>query len=138
MTPVTAELSAWVANLQLGDVPPDVLDKSKLLLADITGICLLSRHESESTPALIEAVHRLGLDQGRFRAISDASGYTATGAALVTGTTAHSIDFDDTHVRSLHHPSAPVIPAALVAAQMVNASGADLLLGIVTGVETMC
>ncbi|MCA1645294.1 MAG: MmgE/PrpD family protein [Chloroflexi bacterium] len=138
MSAVTAELSAWVADLRLEDVPANVVEQGKTLLADITGIALLSRRESESTPALLAALHTLGLTNGRFRAIGDAAGYAATGAALLTGTTAHSIDFDDTHIQSLHHPSAPVIPAALVAAQMAGASGRDLLTGIIAGVEVMC
>lgn len=138
MRPVTSELSEWIASLTLDTLPPTLVEQAKTLLADITGICLLSRQESESTPALMQAIQRLRLDTGPCRAIGDRAGYAATGAALLLGTTAHSIDFDDTHIQSLHHPSAPVIPAALVAAQMAHASGRDLLIGIVAGVETMC
>ncbi|MBI2756546.1 MAG: MmgE/PrpD family protein [Chloroflexi bacterium] len=138
MQDVTAQVAAWAAGLSLDAVPASVVAKAKLLLADITGIALLTRQESESTPSLVGALRALELDRGRFRCIGDPAGYAAPAAALLTGAMAHSIDFDDTHVAALHHPSAPVIPAALVAAQVAGASGRELLAGIVVGVEVMC
>ena len=45
------------------------------------------------------------------------------GAALLNGTLAHSLDFDDTHAPGSLHPSAPVVPAALAAAEMTGAPG---------------
>ncbi|WP_309239968.1 MmgE/PrpD family protein [Actinomadura sp. J1-007] len=56
-------------------------------------------------------------------------------AALLNGTLAHSLDFDDTHLPSVLHPSASVVPAALAAAEAQGASGAALLDAIGAGVE---
>src|SRR5690606_20530059 len=58
--------------------------------------------------------------------------------ALVNGTTAHSLDFDDTHAAGTLHPGAPVIPAALAAAEMVGADGKTVLAAIVAGYEVTC
>ena len=44
-------------------------------------------------------------------------------AALVNGTLAHGLDFDDTHQESVVHVSAGVVPAALAAAEEVDADG---------------
>jgi len=44
-------------------------------------------------------------------------------AALFNGTLAHALDFDDTHLPSVLHPSAAVFPAALAAAEATGASG---------------
>ncbi|MBB5158752.1 MmgE/PrpD family protein [Saccharopolyspora phatthalungensis] len=59
-------------------------------------------------------------------------------AALVNGTLAHSLDFDDTHLPSVLHPSASVIPAALAVAEEVDAAGPALLDAATVGVEIAC
>lgn len=59
----------------------------------------------------------------------------APSAALVNGTLAHSLDFDDTHLPSVLHPSASVIPAALAVAEAVGASGPQLLDAAGVGIE---
>ena len=58
-----------------------------------------------------------------------------SGAALLNGAFAHSLDFDDTHAAGTLHPGAPVIPAALAAAELTGASGADVIAAIVAGYE---
>lgn len=62
----------------------------------------------------------------------------APSAALVNGTLAHSLDFDDTHLPSILHPSAAVIPAALAVAEEVGASGSALLDAATVGMEVTC
>ena len=42
----------------------------------------------------------------------------ATGAALANGTAAHALDYDDMCFVSLAHPSAPLVPAILAAAEL--------------------
>ncbi len=59
----------------------------------------------------------------------------AAAAALVNGTLAHSMDFDDTHLPSVLHPSSPVIPAALAVAEATGATGAALLDAAGVGIE---
>ena len=60
---------------------------------------------------------------------------SATGAALVNGTAAHALDFDDMCFVSLAHPSAPLVPAALAAGELVRASGRGVLDAYVVGFE---
>ncbi|MQA85819.1 MAG: MmgE/PrpD family protein [Streptosporangiales bacterium] len=61
--------------------------------------------------------------------------YPAATAALVNGTLAHALDFDDTHLPSVLHPSSNVVPAALAAAEAVGASGPALLDAAGFGIE---
>ncbi|MFD3869467.1 MmgE/PrpD family protein [Streptomyces sp. NPDC058623] len=56
-------------------------------------------------------------------------------AALVNGTLAHALDFDDTHLPSVLHPTASVLPAALAAAEATGADGAALLAAVAAGGE---
>jgi 2-methylcitrate dehydratase PrpD len=56
-------------------------------------------------------------------------------AAFVNGLSIHVEDFDDTHLATIVHPAAPVVPAALACAERVNASGRELLEAVIVGVE---
>ncbi|MGH3166246.1 MAG: MmgE/PrpD family protein, partial [Trebonia sp.] len=62
----------------------------------------------------------------------------AAAAGLVNGTLAHSLDFDDTHLPSVLHPSSAVIPAALAVAEETGASGPAFLDAATVGVEITC
>ena len=71
-------------------------------------------------------------------AIGSAARLPAPSAALVNGTLAHSLDFDDTHLPSVLHPSAAVVPAALAVAESTGASGPSFLDAAAVGVEVTC
>ncbi|HEX6142173.1 MAG TPA: MmgE/PrpD family protein [Geminicoccaceae bacterium] len=137
MTAITQRLAAFAAGLRLEDVPEEVRERAKLLIVDTVGIAVRARSDAESTPAMIEALEALGLAAGRASVLGDAASYAPPGAALANGALAHSLDFDDTHGPSSLHPSAPVLPAALAAAEMTGASGTDLLAGVIAGYEVI-
>ena len=60
---------------------------------------------------------------------------SASGAALANGTAAHALDYDDMCFVSLAHPSAPLVPAILAAAEVVRATGRAVLDAYVVGFE---
>lgn len=138
MTAVTTTLAAWVAGVRPAGLPEPVLRRAAALTLDLVGNMVRARHDAESTPALIAAVRALGLCGGDATVFGDAMRYTPAGAALLNGALAHSLDFDDTHAAGSLHPGAPVIPAALAAAELTGASGADTLAAIVAGYEVTC
>src|SRR5262249_51474640 len=59
----------------------------------------------------------------------------AVWAALVNGTLAHGLDYDDTHTESVVHVSASVVPAALAACEEAGADGRALLTALAAGME---
>ncbi len=132
---ITATLSDFAASVRVAALPPEVVARTRLLVLDLAGNAVRARHGAESTPALLAAVSALGLAQGEHRVFADPAGYSAAGACLVNATLGHSLDFDDTHAEAVVHAGAPIIPAALAAAEMVGASGAEVLAGIVAGYE---
>ena len=138
MTAVTTELAAWCAAITPAGLPEPVLRRAAALTLDLVGNMVRARHDAESTPALIAAARALGLCGGEATVFGDAMRYTPAGAALLNGALGHSLDFDDTHAAGSLHPGAPVIPAALAAAELTGASGADTLAGIVAGYEVTC
>lgn len=135
---ITETLSAFTAAIALRDLPPAVVERARFLVLDLVGNIVRARHDAESTPALLAAARALGLEGGFCFVFGDTARYTPPGAALVNGTLAHSLDFDDTHAPGTLHPGAPVIPAAIAAGEMAGASGADVLAGIIAGYEVTC
>ena len=59
-------------------------------------------------------------------------------AALINGLSAHVLDFDDTHLRTLLHPSVPVASSLLALAERQPMNGRDFLLAFIVGVEIEC
>lgn len=59
----------------------------------------------------------------------------AAWAAMVNGAAAHVEDFDDTHLRTIVHPGAPIVPAALATAEHVDASASEFVDAVCIGVE---
>jgi 2-methylcitrate dehydratase PrpD len=59
----------------------------------------------------------------------------AGAAAFINGTLAHCMDFDDSHLPSVLHPSASIVPAALAIGEAIGATGPQSLAAIAVGTE---
>ena len=135
MTGITRTLAEFAAGLTYDALPAEVAARTKLLILDTAGIMVRARHDAESTASLVSAVERLGLVSGDCSVLGDGRGYAPTAAALLNGSMAHSLDFDDTHAEASLHSSAPIVPAVLAAAEMTDASGKDVITACVVGYE---
>ncbi|NPD17719.1 MmgE/PrpD family protein [Xinfangfangia sp. D13-10-4-6] len=137
--PITRTLSAFVAQTDLATIPAGVSARALDLIGDLAGSAIRAAHEADSTPSVLAMVEQMGLAApGPCTVFGLSRGYGAATAALLNGTFGHSLDFDDTHADSSLHPSAPVVPAALAAAELTGASGAEFLAAVVIGFEVCC
>jgi 2-methylcitrate dehydratase PrpD len=135
----TATLATYVAGLGIDDLPDEVVARARLLVLDLCGSIVRGGAEADSTPTIRATLAALGLGvEGPATVPGDARGYAPPVAALLGGMFGHSLDFDDTHADSSLHPSAPVVPAAFAAGEMVGATGAQVLAAIVAGYEVCC
>src|ERR1700709_2723153 len=108
----TAKLAAYGAKLKFEAIPPQVLERAKVLTLDVLGSAIRARHDAESTPSLLKMLEALALDgKGESTVFGDAKTWTPAVAALLNGALGHSLAFDDTHADSSLHPGAPVVPA---------------------------
>jgi 2-methylcitrate dehydratase PrpD len=135
---VTTQLADFCANIKLSALPPEVVTRARFLLLDLLGNIVRARHDAESTETFVATVRAMGMANGNAAVFGDSARYTPAGAAFLNGALAHSLDFDDTHAAGSLHPGAPVIPAAIAAGEIVGASGADVLAGIIAGYEVTC
>lgn len=134
MSTLALELAEWAASLTFEAIPLEVVESAADRVLDTLGICVAAFGEDAGV-----AARALRDEWGPGRAEADFVGEHVKGgaaiAALVNGTYAHSLDFDDTHLPSVVHPSAPMVPAVLASAQAAGASGSQLLTSLVAAYE---
>jgi len=139
MSNETLTLASYVAELRHSDLPAEVRTRARHLAIDLVGSIVRAGREADSTQPLFAMLKDLELDHlGSASVFGLERRYSPATAALLNGALGHSLDFDDTHADSSLHPSAPVVPAALAAAEMTGASGEELLTAIVAGYEVCC
>lgn len=126
-------LAQWAAGLRWEDIPEAVRHEAKRSLVNFFGTALAGCND----PALRAA--------GRvFSQFSSAASCTVIGradrtdplhAASLNAMSGNVFDFDDTHLPTILHPTAPVAPPLFALAQTRPVHGRDLLLAFVLGVE---
>lgn len=127
------ELARWVAQVRYEDLPADVVASAKSRICDTLGVAVGASTTAAAGAARAVAGRWGGADEAAV--IGESRRLPAASAALVNGTCAHALDFDDTHLPSVAHPSAPLVPAVLAQAEAVGASGRDAVTALVAGYE---
>ena len=130
---VVQRLAGLAADTRSEGLPPGLREDVARRVLDFVGNSLAA-HEEVSASAVIAVVRGWG-GPADATAIGAGLRVPAPAAALVNGTLAHSLDFDDTHLPSVLHPSASVVAAALAVAEAAGAGGAALLDAAGVGIE---
>lgn len=136
-TPLSTELAGWASRLRFDDIPPDVVEATKLRVMDVIGLALAGAATpfGHSTRAAAIALSPPG--PCRIWGTGDRLGVTA--AAFANGAFSQALEFDDTHNESIVHMSSPAVAAALALAEFSRpVSGRDLITAIALGNEISC
>jgi 2-methylcitrate dehydratase PrpD len=132
--PTLAErLGAFAAESTFDSLPPEVVDSVRKRVLDVLGISVAAAPLTTSRGARRFAEEQAGRPQSS--AVGVPERLPAAQAAFVNGVLAHSLDYDDTHLPSVLHPSACVVPAALAAAEATGADGRATVAAIAVGLE---
>lgn len=138
MNPATAATQlAEFAVAARADLPAKVQADAVGRVLDVVGNCLAALESDapdEPHAAILRVVRKQG-GIGESSVIGVPDRLPAANAALVNGTLAHALDFDDTHLPSVLHPSASVVPAALAVAEAHSCTGAEVLAAVAVGDE---
>lgn len=126
-------IGRFAAGLRYEDLPADVVESVAARVLDILGIAAAAASLDTSRAARRWAAAQGGTAQAAAVGVPDL--LPASQAAFVNGVLAHSLDYDDTHLPSVLHPSATVVPAVLAAAQAGGYGGRDAIRGIAVGLE---
>lgn len=133
MTTPLEKMADFVLGLDRRVVPAAVLHDAAMKVLNIVGVSLAAGAEEEGL-RLKDVVARQG-GEPQASVFGTTLRLPAPNAALINGTLAHSLDFDDTHPESIIHPSSFLTATALAVAEERGADGADALVGYVAGME---
>jgi 2-methylcitrate dehydratase PrpD len=126
-------LLTGMGDFVIGAEPPDAARaRAAVAVLDTLGVTLAGA--SEPAARIVQKV-AASEGAGSCSVIGTRMTASATGAALANGTAAHALDFDDMCFVSLAHPSAPLVAAALAAAETDGSAGRALLDAYVVGFE---
>src|SRR5471032_2072355 len=118
---VPRELARYVLEMRADDLAAHTTEHAKQALLDLIGIAVRASATTQVSAAAHKAVGILDCG-GTSTAIGYGAAFAPQYAALLNGCNFHVLDFDDTHERSSLHPGAPVVGAALTAAEQTHAS----------------
>lgn len=135
MTETLADrIAGFAVDTRAKGIPEEVAESVRRRVLDVLGICVAA-----ATLPTSRGVRRLMALQGgreEATAVGVHDQLPSTSAAFVNGVLAHSLDYDDTHLPSVLHPSASVIPAVMAVGERVGATGAEVVSAAAVGLET--
>jgi 2-methylcitrate dehydratase PrpD len=121
----TRALLDFVSRTPADAVPADVLHESTRCLLDHLGLAIAGAAEPAAGIARDQCRIQGGDPQATV--IGTDERLRVTDAALVNGIACHALDFDDTHVPTILHPTTPLYAAGTALAQWRGSSGIELL-----------
>ena len=127
------ELCAFLANCRYDDLPPPVVERARLVIADTVAVIAAGAREPE-----VEALTaRLcaGANGGPASVIGAGLRAEPAKAAFLNGTAGTFLELDEGNQFCRGHPGIHALPAALAFAEANALSGRELLTSVVLGYE---
>lgn len=132
-TNMTEQLCHFIKTLQYDDIPPAVIERAKMMVMQTSGVCLCSSELQQIKDAIAIAKEMSGGKGGEATLWADGAKVSWEAAAFAAGTMGDCLDWEDCSVTG--HPSAGVIPTAIIATEVLHKSGKEMLTAIVAGYE---
>jgi 2-methylcitrate dehydratase PrpD len=133
---VTRTLARYVIGSRYADIPQQVKHEAARSFLNWVGCAVgASRHETVEN-ALAALAPFSGPAQATVLGRGERLDIML--AALMNGITSHTFDFDDTHLKTVIHPSGPVASAILALAERQPVKGEDFMHAFILGVEVEC
>jgi 2-methylcitrate dehydratase PrpD len=133
---VTRRLARWVVDAKLQNVPGAARKEGVRTLLNWVG-CALGGARTKSVEMSITAMQPFS-GPGQATILGRTERLDILNASLVNGISSHALDFDDTHLKTVIHPSGPVASAILALAEYRPVTGPDFLHALILGVEVEC
>src|SRR5262249_47822878 len=131
----TKNVVDYVVSSRFDAIPDKALTVAKCAMQDCVGVALAGAAQpGGSIPA--EWARKAGGTS--IATVWGQNLMTSThDAALVNGTAAHALDYDDVTWGLIGHPSVSLVPSVFALGEALNASGRDVLHAYVVGFEVM-
>ncbi len=129
----TELLADFISKTSWPDLPDEAIQRSKWAMVD--GIAVtFAGIAHEVGRSIIAFVKEMG-GKPVSTILGDGHRTSPPWAAYANGTLSHAIDYDDTNYHMGGHPTAPLLAAILAVGEKVRASGRELLLSYILGLE---
>ncbi|MHB8909416.1 MAG: MmgE/PrpD family protein [Syntrophales bacterium] len=133
---VTKTVARFVVDSRYADIPPEIRHEAARSLLNWLG-CALGGCRHETIDRALAALRPFS-GSGQATVLGRGERLDIMHAALMNGMSSHVLDFDDTHLKTVIHPSGPVAAALLALAEFRPMTGAALLHAFILGVEVSC
>ncbi|HEX3244607.1 MAG TPA: MmgE/PrpD family protein [Chloroflexota bacterium] len=130
---VTQRLAEWASQLTYDQIPAEVRREARRCLLDYLGVTLGAA--DEDAPRIARQTAELLGGNAQATILGTTQKTSLVQAALVNGIASHVLDFDDTHIITVLHPTGPAMSGALPVAEWQHASGRDLITAFIAGFE---
>ncbi|WZU35193.1 2-methylcitrate dehydratase [Rhodococcus ruber] len=129
---LTNEVISRVRHLD--NLPQNVVTGAQHCILDTLGVAIAGVHEPVTTHVRADVLAEGGNSHASLWGTGEQ--VSRPQAALVNGTAAHAIDFDDVVSWMDGHPSAPLLPALMAATEGTAITGKHFIAAFVAGFET--
>jgi 2-methylcitrate dehydratase PrpD len=133
---LTEFLAFRATNLRYEDIPEPARALTRQCVLDYLGVAISGADDPLVRMLLDEMTEAGGAPQASV--IGHKTQLPALSAALVNGSAAHALDYDDVNMAMPGHPSVAILPGLIALAERRGASGRDLITAFVAGYETAC
>jgi len=121
-----------IAAITYAGLPPKAVEWAKMAILDTVGVTLAGA--GEACAQIVERV--LASGGGECLIFGTDRRVAPLDAALINGTAAHALDFDDVSNSLGGHPSAPILPALFALGETLDCDGRAFIVAYVAGFET--
>ncbi len=128
----TDEFAQFATELNFSSIPSSLREKTKLAVINLIAVGIGANAYAE-TGNIVRACKTI--QDGDLPVFGSGKSAGTVGSAWANSALGHYLDFDDTHLETIVHPSAPVIPAVLSLGQVLHGDGREALLASAVGME---
>jgi 2-methylcitrate dehydratase PrpD len=132
----TRILARFITDSRWSDIPQNIRHEAKRALLNGIG-CAIGGCRDQTVERALAALTPFS-GPGNATLLGLRQKLDILNAALVNGLSSNILDFDDTHMKSIIHPTVPIAAAAWAMTQHRTVTGAELLHAFILGVEAAC
>ena len=137
MATIIEGIAERIGRISYADLPQEAVHWAKAAILDTVGVMLAGTAEPcTQIVARVLAAGGAGSHAGECLIFGTDHRAAPLDAALINGTAAHALDFDDVSNSMGGHPSAPIVPALFASGEMLDCTGRDFIAAYVAGFET--
>ena len=131
---MTKGLADFIVDTPVSAIPETVVEHAKVALLDWIGVTMAGKDD----PLVAKLIGFAYLMGGREQSVIIGHGIrkNVCQAAMINGSAGHALDYDDSMIAFLGHPSVTLFPGILALAEWKKSCGRDLLTAYAIGLRT--